>query len=121
MSLSDNDKIDAAPLITGGDLPPLLPNWTMFDGARREALGHIPSFFSEDDSRPATAQIAANYDWTPLDGCTIADHGDLLYPGDAPLKPLAETRLRDETIRVYPDAWVAIIQPDGSLEVDRVD
>jgi hypothetical protein len=42
-------------------------------------------------------------------------------PGDPPLLPIAVTMLRDEEIRFYDHSWLAIVQPDGSLEVARVD
>jgi hypothetical protein len=45
----------------------------------------------------------------------------LCYPGDPPMPALAETRLREETIRVYDCSWVAIIQPDKRFEVCRLD
>ena len=48
-------------------------------------------------------------------------NGDLQYPEDPPLAPLAETKLRDEIIRVYHSSYVAIIQPDGSFLVCRMD
>jgi len=45
----------------------------------------------------------------------------LRYPGDPILAPLAQAKLRDELIVFYRHALVAIIQPDGSFEVSRVD
>jgi hypothetical protein len=88
-----------------------------------EVLGFLPSFFDEDDPRPAREQIDANYQsgWEPFSGLTMLPNGCLSYPGDPPLHPLAETKLRDEIIRFYEAEWLAIIQPDGSWEVARVD
>jgi hypothetical protein len=48
-------------------------------------------------------------------------NGNIKYPGDPQNKLLFEAKLRDETIRVYEHAWVAIAQPDGSFEIARMD
>ena len=90
---------------------------------RPAMLGFIPSFLSEDDPRPAAEQIAARYvgGWMPFHGFRMLPNGDLAYPGDAPTQLLAETKLRDETIRFYDSAWVAIVQPDGTHEIARLD
>jgi len=88
-----------------------------------DMLGIIPTFFSEEDPRPASEQIASEYigGWSPFSGFKMLPNGDLSYPGDPPTVLLAETRLRDEVIRFYDSAWLAIIQPDGSFEVARLD
>jgi hypothetical protein len=91
--------------------------------ARPDHLGFIPSFLHEGDPRPAREQINENYvsGWSPFHGITM-DEGCLRYPGDPPFPLIAESKLRDETIRLYfPGAWVAIIQPDGSYEVAKID
>ena len=89
-----------------------------------EVLGWLPSFLSEDDPRPAREQLDANYKygggWDPIPGFTITEAG-LKYPDDPPQPLLAETRLRNEVVRLYKCSWVAIIQPDGSYEVSRMD
>ncbi len=93
--------------------------------ATPEMLGFIPEFLNEDDPRPAKEQIDSNYGhgggWHPLPGWTMLPDGNISYPGDPPCLLLAETKLRDETIRVYQYAWMAIIQPDGSFEIARLD
>jgi hypothetical protein len=78
---------------------------------------------SESDPRSAREQFDVNYvgRWRPFKGHTILPNGDLAYPGDPPTRLLAETKLRNETIRMYEHAWVAIIQPDGSFEVAHMD
>lgn len=94
-----------------------------------EALGLIPQFFNEEDPRSAREQIAANYSfgggWSPLSGWKMAEDGTITYgegeDQDPPLKVLSEAKMRDETIRFYAHAWVAIVQPDGSYEVARID
>lgn len=93
--------------------------------ATPEMLGYIPLFLDEDDPRPAREQLDSNYGhgggFRPQAGFEMMPNGDLTYPGDPPFAPLAETKLRDEIIRVYNYAYVAIIQPDGSFVVCRMD
>jgi hypothetical protein len=86
-------------------------------------LGYLPQFLSERDPRPAREQFDTNYvhgGWCPFKGFTMHDNG-LKYPGDPPMPLLAETKLRDEIVRLYQCSWVAIIQPDGSYEIARMD
>ena len=45
----------------------------------------------------------------------------LHYPGDPDFEPLAAVWLRREVIMVYECSIVAIVQPDGSFEVARMD
>ncbi len=88
-----------------------------------ELLGYIPSFLSENDPRPARKQFDDAYigGWTPFKGHTMLSNGNLAYPGDPETPLLAETKLRDEVIRFYESSWVAIVQPDGSYEIARMD
>lgn len=93
--------------------------------ATLEMLGFIPQFLNENDPRPAKEQLHDNYNhgggFRPMPGFTMLPNGDLHYPGDPPFALLAETKLRDEIIRVYHYSWVAIIQPDGSFIVSHMD
>jgi hypothetical protein len=111
--------------LNDGPLPPPRTEWTILDPRRTIAdLGYIPSFLSKDDPRPAKEQFNANYPfggWRPMQGFRLRDDNSLSYPGDPPLRPIAETQLRDELILVYPSAWVAIIQRDRAFEVARLD
>ena|ERR1700761_2586873 len=86
-------------------------------------LGYIPDFLNVLDPRPAKEQFAEKYisGWSPFKGHTKMEDDSLQYPGDPPMKPMWKAKLRDETIIVYQHAWVAIIQPDGSYEVARMD
>jgi hypothetical protein len=91
-----------------------------------EMLGYIPLFLSVNDPRPARQQFAQNYahggGWDPMPGWDLLPNGNLKYKADRDSLPIwAEARLRDEIIRVYESDWVAIIQPDGSFEVCRMD
>jgi len=90
-----------------------------------EHLGFIPFWLHENDPRDAREQLNAGYvfgGWSPFQGWTkLGDDNTLYYPGDPPLKPLAMTELRGELIVFYDHAWVAVIQPDRSFEVCRMD
>lgn len=88
-------------------------------------LGFIPSFLSSLDPRDARAQFTDNYDhgggWSPAVVKFTLDEEGLHYADDPVMRPLAEAKLRDEVIRYYESSWVAVIQPDGSYEIARVD
>ena len=99
--------------------------WRLFHPDAAAALGFVPSFFSEADPRSAAEQLNANYaqggGCEPIPGVRIMPSGRLHYPGDPPIRALAETKLRDEIIRFYEFELLAIIQPDGSFLVTRCD
>jgi len=94
-------------------------------------MGFIPGWLSEDDPRPAKQQIHENYihggGWFPFNGFTMDPETKVLtYPGDEgepdeKTYPLAEGKLRNETLVFYEHEWLAIIQPDGSFEIARID
>lgn len=90
-----------------------------------ERTGYIPEFFDENDPRSAREQINQNYKhgggWFPLKGWKLFEDNSIRYPGDRTLMPVSTAKLRNETIVVYPGAWVAIIQPDRSYEIARID
>jgi hypothetical protein len=93
--------------------------------ATLEQMGFIPGFLDETDPRHACEQIDERYNygggWEPWPGFTMIEGERLKYPGDPPLAPICELRMRDERIVLYPASIVAIIQPDGSFEVCRLD
>lgn len=93
--------------------------------ATADHVGDIPLFLSEFDERRASEQFNARYSfgggWQPMPKWKLGAGDTLTYPGDPPMKPLASMSLRGERILVYPHAFVAIIQPDGSFEVSRMD
>ena len=89
-----------------------------------EDLGQIPLWLNENNPLPAAQQLGAAYHfggWQPFSGFTLKEGGILLYPGDPPLKPIALMRLGNELIYQYPHSWVAVIQPDRTFEVCRMD
>lgn len=93
--------------------------------ATLDMMGYIPEWLSEDDLRSAKEQIDSNYrhggGWNTFQGFKMAEDGNLEYPEDPPTLLLFEARLRQESIRFYQHAWVAIVQEDGSFEVARID
>jgi hypothetical protein len=102
--------------------------WQMLHPKMRlEMLGLIPGFLDDENPAPAAEQIDKNYrhggGWFPYPGFKLAADNWLIsnYQEDPPLRPLAQTKLRDELVVFYDHAWVAIIQPDRSFEVARID
>jgi hypothetical protein len=95
--------------------------------ATLEHMGYIPNFLDDSDPRPAREQINERYSygggWSPLvpNRWMMLQGERLKYPDDPPLSPICELRLRDERLVLYPASIVAIIQPDGSFEVSRLD
>lgn len=98
--------------------------WWMLAGRHLDEIGFLPEYLDEYDPRSAQEQFDANYPfgggWQSKPHRVDAD-GVLYYPGDPPLKPIGGTQLRDEMILVYPAAFVAIVQPDGTFVVQRMD
>lgn len=90
-------------------------------------VGMIPYWLSSDDPRPAKDQLNTAYvhggGWHSFGQgqWRITRSNFLHYPGDPPLIPLAEINMRDELIVIYDCSIVAIIQPDRSFEVARMD
>lgn len=98
-------------------------------------FGFLPEFFDESDPRPAKEQLHENFQhgggFSPLAGFSLV--GDDV-PGEAlltydkgsedeepPLREIGRAKLRDETLIFFDCSWLAIVQPDGSFEVTRVD
>jgi hypothetical protein len=103
-----------------------MPDWILLHPqATFDTLGFLPGMLDTNDPRPAREQFDANYahggGWRAFNGFIMLPNGDLKYPGDPPTRLLAKTKLRDETIHFYDFSWVAIIQPDGTFEISRMD
>jgi hypothetical protein len=91
-----------------------------------EKLGLIPWWIFSGDPDPVWKQIDKHYQhgggWRHGNmGFKMGEGAKLSYPGDPDLYPLAQMRLRDELLLFYDYAIVAIVQPDKSFEVSRVD
>lgn len=87
--------------------------------------GYLPYILSADDPRPARDQINTNYahggGWHPQDGFDLdADTLVARYPGDPPFRAIAFAMLQHEKIVLFEHEYLAIIQPDGSFEMARV-
>jgi hypothetical protein len=92
--------------------------------ATMEHLGYIPDFISDRDPRSAVEQFHSNYafgGWHEFKGFRLLDNNGLAYPGDPVQMPIAKTQLRHETIFFYPSSWVAVVQPDRTFSVARLD
>lgn len=102
----------------------VMPVWTMLHPEMTMGhLGYLPPRLDLNDPSPAKEQLGRQQPggWFPFHGPVLRDDNSLKCPGDPPLRPLAQTRLRDELIVFYDHSWVAIIQPDRSFEVARMD
>ncbi len=94
-----------------------------------DLVGLTPQFLDEDDEADAQTQLHRNYahggGWNDMKGFTLVG-GDgpepqLTYPDDPPTEAVAMWRLREERIILFDHAWVAVVQPDGSMRVARMD
>ena len=100
--------------------------WNALEENGLDAVGIISQFLSEHDPRPAREQLNKGYahggGWRPFKGFNLdLKSRALKYSGDPAYYPLAYATLRDESIFIYPYAWVAIVQLDGTFEVARMD
>lgn len=92
--------------------------------ATMEMLGEIPYWITESNPKTAKEQLDDGYrfgGFRPFEGFKLTASNGLAYPGDPVQMPIASCKLRNELITVYPSAWVAVIQPDRSFEVCRMD
>lgn len=98
--------------------------------ATPEHLGYVPSFFSEDDPRPAREQLDERYahggGFRPALGALRLHPGNagrayLTYPGDPPFPEIARTTLRDERLIFFDRSYLAIVQADDSHVLCKVD
>lgn len=100
--------------------------WIVKEPHSIEELGLLRYMLSNFNEKPAREQFNYHYKhgggWRPIDGFEFDKSTyALTYPGDEPMHPWASTRLRYELILIYPYSFVAIVQPDGSFEVARMD
>jgi hypothetical protein len=90
-----------------------------------EHLGLLPTMLDDNDPHSAKEQFHKNYQhgggWHPMQGFKLYKDDTLKYPEDPPLRPIAKLQFRDELIILYEHSWVAIIQPNRSYEVCRMD
>jgi hypothetical protein len=104
----------------------MIPQWRMLHPRMTEEhLGLLPAMLDTLDPASAREQLHRGYShgggWRPFKGCKLNDDNSLSYPGDPDTMPMAQAQLGDELIVFYQHAWVAVIQPDRSYEVCRMD
>jgi hypothetical protein len=109
------------------------PQWTfVHPQATPEMLGFIPSFLNEADSADAVTQLHSAYahggGWSDFKGFELIASADLPivdwrleYPDDPALRSIAYADLRAERIVLFEHAWVAVIQPDFTYRISRMD
>ncbi len=88
------------------------------------ALGLVPDFIRQDDSRPLREQIHERYvygGWSPIKGFKMDERFRLSYPGDPALVPYCFIEHGDERLYAYQSSIFAIVQKDGTFEVARLD
>lgn len=107
--------------------------WIVKPGVDSGLLGWIPSFLNHNSDEPAAKQFHRMYahggGWKPFRGFKLlqprtAEEGyRISYPGDPVYKELARTvlPLTSETVVIFPHAWVAVVQKDGTYEIARMD
>jgi len=90
-----------------------------------DVFGILPEFLDMKDPRPAREQLHERYahggGWHPMKEWKLEKDNSIRYPGDPPHEPLAQIKFRNELILIYEFSWVAIVQPDRSFEVSRMD
>jgi hypothetical protein len=91
-------------------------------------LGLLADIFRSDDPRPAKEQANDRYrhggGWHNQPRWTFnRETKEMVFPGDAPLMPLAITILpkTKEIVALYPHDYIAIVQADGTFEMCRMD
>jgi hypothetical protein len=95
------------------------------EGFRLDEWGFIPGMLNDNDPRSTRDQLDAGYahggGWRPFKGHTMLEDGALSYPDDMPLLPRSTIYFREDRVVLYDHGWVAIVKPDGSYEVCRMD
>ena len=94
--------------------------------------GLLNMMLETEDDRPAKEQFDERYahgggwssfggdKWT-IDKPLSKEAVTLTYDGDEAYPELARATMRDETVILFESSWVAIIQPDATFEVARMD
>ena len=99
----------------------------LYPGMRRDFVDGLPDFDDQsDDAESAREQLDRVYcdeggAWHPTSGFDIKSGNELYRDGKFYSNPIAQAWLRHELILLYESDWVAVVQPDGSFEVARLD
>lgn len=96
-----------------------------------EAAGFLPTFLHPLDERDAVTQLHEAYahggGWNDFKGFTLkfdpenVQEATIEYAGDPAYELIAWTKLREETVLLFQHGWVAVVQPDGSHRIARMD
>ncbi len=119
----DDIRVDLKPSFSSyGDIKVMLE--LVHPLATVDMLGFLPTWLDPADPRGAVDQFDEHYKryggWHDVPGWELrADR--LSYPGDPDRPLIAKMRLRDETVMFFQGAWTAVVQPDGSYRVARLD
>lgn len=102
------------------------PQWTFHNCRMTYAdLGFLPLMLDVNSPLPAQEQLNSGYahggGFQPFTGFELLSDNTIKYPGDPVLFPLASCKLKDELIVFHPHSWVAIIQPNRSFVIARMD
>jgi len=94
--------------------------------AHIDMAGYIPGWLNKDNPKSLRDQLNDGYafgGFAPFKGFKMNKQEQLVYAGDPPQRPIVEFRSPNhkERVVVYEQAWVAVIYPDGSFEVCRMD
>ena len=90
-------------------------------------LGFLPDILTNEDPRSVKEQLEDRYahggGWRSIPGMKFNPKTWVMrFPGDSPFKPAAFTKIGSEMVIFYPNcSLLAIVQPDGTYEVTRVD
>lgn len=95
-------------------------------GFTLDMLGFLPQMASQFDPRPAREQFHQNYahggGWQDFQGFKLNPEDlSIKFTGDPKMLPFATANLGNELIAFYDCSWVAIIQPDQSYSISRMD
>lgn len=100
------------------------------NGDLPDLLGFIIYFLDTDDPRPAKEQINERYahgggwkfypgKWTMTFDADDVPH--FRYPGDPPVRARGRSELHSERLFIMDHGYFAIVQPDGTFEIARLD
>ena len=92
-------------------------------------VGLLSHIIKDSDPDPVRVQIGVRYahggGYNPIKNFKIkhlgVDRAELRYPGDPAYAELSRTQIRDEVVILFECALVAIVQPDESFVVTRMD
>lgn len=106
-----------------------MKGWTLFsEGMTMDHLGLIPMMMSADDPRTLKEQIEENYahggGWRSrgMEQFTFDPITALAkFPGDPPMRPMAQFVCRSEALYFYDYAIVAVVDVRGVAEFSRMD